>query len=92
MKFKNLEQIWEFEKSILHFKKLSYILYALVIAEVCIIVFHYLKEGVCLVTIANLSMFLGVVSLLNLCLFFKSLAKIEKLLYEIIIDMEEEYG
>lgn len=92
MKFKNLEQIWEFEKSILHYKKLSYILYALVIAEVCIIVFHYLKEGFCLVTIANLSLFLGVVSLLNLCLFFKSLAKIEKLLYEIIIDMEEEYG
>ena len=91
MKIKDLEQIWEFEKSILHYKKLSYILYALVIAEVCIVVFYYLKEGLSPVTIASLSMLFCLASLTNLCLLLKSNKKIDKLLYEIVIEMAEEY-
>jgi hypothetical protein len=92
MKNADLEKIEDFEKSILHYKKLSYILYALIIAEVCIVTYNYLIEGLSMVTIASLSMFLCfLVSLTNLCLLFKSNKKIDKLLFEIVSEMLEEF-
>jgi hypothetical protein len=91
MKNADLEQIEDFEKSILHYKKLSYILYAIIIAEVCITCYNYFTEGLSMVTIASLSMFLCMVSLTNLCLLFKSNKKIDKLLFEIVAEMLEEY-
>ncbi len=91
MKNEDLEKIEDFEKSILHYKKLSYILYALIIAEVCIVTYNYINEGLSMVTIASLSMFLCLVSLTNLCLLFKSNKKIDKLLFEIVSEMLEEF-
>jgi hypothetical protein len=91
MKNADLEKIEDFEKSILHYKKLSYILYALIIAEVCIVTYNYINEGLSMVTIASLSMLLCLVSLTNLCLLFKSNKKIDKLLFEIVSEMLEEF-